>query len=311
MKTILFIIFLILLQEFYRRSIYNGILKRYNYFNESNKQTYNQTFETTYHKSKEKDITDSFGLYYDDIEYNLFEVDTTHNASIMKKSFLNKSPYQYDAIEGNIQNGDTILDCGCGTGNFSIYVANQFPKSTIIAITNSEKCLNEARKNIEAHFLEHRIQTILLDFDHLEQLPKELLFNKIFFLESHGYSKNRMKLFKQCKQRLKEKGSIYIRTVCFYDKDEKHLHHIIDFWKYNFSTTHNQCSDLKSTGFNNIQYMDVDAILLMLSYNPTTLFTIILFILWNSNILFNYTYMKAHLKLLHKGMKYVVIKATN
>ena len=311
MKTILFIIFLILLQEFYRRCIYKGILKQFNHFNESTKQRYNHTFEKTYHNSKGKDITDSFGLYYDDIDYDLFEVDTTHNASIMKKSYLSKSPYQYDATEANIQNGDTILDCGCGTGNFSIYVANQYPKSKIVAITNSKKCLNEARKNIESHFLEHRIQTILLDFDHLEQLPKHLLFDKIFFLESHGYSKDRINLFTQCKQRLKEKGTLYLRTVSFYDKDEKHLHHIIDFWKYNFSTTHNQCSDLNSTGFKNIQYMDIDAILLMLSYEPSSLLTIIIFILWNSNLLFNYTYMKAHLKLLHKGMKYVVIKATN
>ena len=42
----------------------------------------------------------------------------------------------------NIQNGQEILDLGCGWGSFSLYAAAKFPESNITSVSNSFDQIN-------------------------------------------------------------------------------------------------------------------------------------------------------------------------
>tara|TARA_B110000114_G_C14926878_1_gene330839 strand:- start:97 stop:573 length:477 start_codon:yes stop_codon:yes gene_type:complete len=150
------LISLIILQEIYRSLLYN--LKLTKFKNHLQNQNYNKYVERIYLDSLKlkSDENEDFGLYYDDISYEYFEINTTHNASIFKKSFFQESPYLYDYEQSNIKNNDLILDCGCGSGSFSIYIAQKNPTIQIHSISNSKKCVEITNQKIKKHNLQER-----------------------------------------------------------------------------------------------------------------------------------------------------------
>ena len=165
---------------------------------------------------------------------------------------------------------------------------------------------------IKKHNLQDRIFTHLLDFDQINSIFKENQFDKIFFLESHGYSKNRDKLFQNCNKLLNKNGLLYIRTPVLYDrKNEENIHYskVTNYWRYNFSTANNICIDLEKNNFINIKTMEVSPILLFTSYEPFIILKIFLFMHHNSNIFENTDKFNAHLMVIYKGIMFAVIKS--
>ena len=300
------IIGLLVLQEIYKFCLYNFKLKKFDFF--KSKNVYNEEIEKYYNDSLFLKNDEDFGVYYDNIAYDFFEINTTHNASIFQRSFFQESPYLYDYNEANISDKDIILDCGCGTGSFSVYIAKKNPNIKIVSISNSKKCIDITNKKIKQNNLEDRIETHLLNFDTIEEFFKDKKFNKIFFLESHGYSKNRNKLFESCYNLLIKGGLIYIRTPVFYDTQNNYFKDIINYWRYNFSTTNNICSDLEKVNFKNIQFMEVSTIQLFLSYDIFILTKLFIFMLSNSNLFSNIGKFFLHIYVVHKGIMFSVIK---
>ena len=303
---ILFIGIALILQDHYKEYLYDTTLSTIQPYNPNT--PYNYTIENIYNESKHETHRHDFGVYYDKVDYTLFKINTTHNASIIKKSMFSESPYFYDYIQSNAHEASYILDCGCGTGDFSIYLANKIPNCKIVSFTNSPKCLEEARKNIKQHNKEKQITTLLLDFDNLNTLQHNG-FDRIYFIESHGYSQNRATLFKHCKSLLRKNGMIYIRTPSFYNQYHKHLKDITNFWKYNFSTSDNICYDLHNCGLT-CSYIEINAIKLFLSYDPIAATGLPMFMLFNSPLFISKRYMLAHILLAIYGMKFSIIKAT-
>ena len=303
---ILIIGMLFIAQDFYKEYLYDNTLSTFKTYNPDT--PYNYTIENIFSEKNDETNNEAIGIYYDKINYTCFSIDTTHNSSIIKKSMFSESPYYYDYIQSNAHEASYILDCGCGTGDFSIFLANKLPNCKIVCFTNSQKCLDEARKNIKKQNKENQITPIVLDFDNLDTLPWKG-FDRIYFIESHGYSKNRSNLFKLCKPLLNKNGMIYIRTPSFYDQYHRHLDRITNFWKYNFSTTHNICYDLHACGLT-CKYTDINFIKLAFSYDIISIFELFYFMFLNSQLFVSKRYFKAHLLLAIYGMKISIIKAT-
>ena len=283
--------------------MYNLLINNFKFFNIDN-STYNHYLENIYNNRQNNNNN-----FYDKLCNKNLEIETSQALSIIKKSFLSESPYLFDSDLSAINENDIILDCGAGNGNFSIFLAKKFKKITIINITNSINSFNNIQNNIKKSGFENKIYVQLLDFDLLNEseIYKKIKFDKIYFIESHGFSNNRKNLFKNCHFMLKPNGLLYIRTLVFCNKNDDYFKDIINYWNYNFSTSYNICHDLNNLNFKTI-YSEIDCKRLFLSYNVFTIISIILLIC-DYKFITNFKHILSHINLVFNGLKIVIIKA--
>ena len=58
-----------------------------------------------------------------------------------------------------IKNGQEILELGCGWGSLTLYIAEQFPQSNIIGVSNSHSQREYIETEIQKNLKNIRIQT--------------------------------------------------------------------------------------------------------------------------------------------------------
>jgi SAM-dependent methyltransferase len=158
----------------------------------------------------------------------------------------------------DVKDGDHLLDAGCGTGVQAIYFCKKLPLLTISCIVNSEKCYKTTIKNVEQAKLTDRIKVYFMDFDHLSEPILSQRFDKIFMIQTVGYSVHRRNLFKNLHTLLKPNGKLFISTLTVNISstvNDEHVNNVIKTWKYNFSTLGSILSDLKEY---NTKYVQLD-----------------------------------------------------
>ena len=105
-----------------------------------------------------------------------------------------------------LQNGQDILDLGCGWGSLSLYLAQKYPNSNITglshSITQRQHILQEAKRlNI------HNIEIVTEDINHA-QLSKQ--FDRILSVELFEHMRNYKRLFKKVSSWLKNDGFLFL-----------------------------------------------------------------------------------------------------
>lgn len=214
---------------------------------------------------KEQDESD-VGMYYDKLSGSfLFDVNESHNAFTFKNTIMS-SPSEFNYLLADLNKMKdkelVILDCGCGVGGLSFYLASQLTKAKIVAITNSQKQYEIVRQKILDKHLENRMTVAVIDFDKIMDHLEKNTFDYIFFVESHGYSKDRLKLFKNVNDLLKVGGKLYIRTPAFQNSNSEIMKELqrkeIKFWRYNFSNRELIMNDLLNVGFS-VKYKTISS----------------------------------------------------
>lgn len=119
-------------------------------------------------------------------------------------------------IERNRVTGGTALDAGCGTGNFSVYLAQNGFK--VVGVDYSEKALAIARKNNEQFKLP--IQYIRTDLTELKRSVPNITFDFILdYKVAHHLNENQLREYiSQCIYLLKMNGRLLL--ICYSDKDQ-------------------------------------------------------------------------------------------
>lgn len=129
---------------------------------------------------------------------------------------IKEAPQELKAyIETNKSEGGSALDAGCGTGNFSVYLAKN--GYTVTGIDYSEKALAIARKNNEESMFP--IRYIRAGLTELEKVAEGLSYDLILdYKVSHHLNTDQLKEYiAQCVRVLKPKGRILL--VCYSDRD--------------------------------------------------------------------------------------------
>jgi len=129
---------------------------------------------------------------------------------------IKEAPQELKAyIDANRIEGGSALDAGCGTGNFSVYLAKN--GYTVTGVDYSEKALAIARKNNEE--LKLPLTYIRADLTELEKAVSGMTYDLILdYKVSHHLSAERLKEYVgQCVRILKPRGRILL--VCYSDKD--------------------------------------------------------------------------------------------
>jgi ubiquinone/menaquinone biosynthesis C-methylase UbiE len=128
-----------------------------------------------------------------------------------------------------IEDGMHLLDAGCGVCGPAVEFA-KLKKITIDAVTISEVQVLESKKHIAENNLDLSINVKKGDFTNLELIYPHNSFDKIYFLETLGYSSDFKKVLEGAIKVLKIGGSIYIKdffTVPILDREHKITQHKI------------------------------------------------------------------------------------
>jgi len=110
-----------------------------------------------------------------------------------------------------INDGDCILDCGCGVGYIDILLAKHFQNINIQAIDICSDLLERGKSIAYDAQVENKVVFQEVDFEKIIDFFEPQSFDKIIFLESLFYSKNIQEIINQTNKLLKPNGTLYIK----------------------------------------------------------------------------------------------------
>ncbi|KAK9806412.1 hypothetical protein WJX73_003375 [Symbiochloris irregularis] len=109
-----------------------------------------------------------------------------------------------------LQNGQTVLELGCGWGSVSLYMASQYPNSQITAVSNSKtqrefiqgQCKQRGIRNLEI---------ITADVANFEAPGK---YDRVVSVEMFEHMKNYKELLRRISTWLKPNGRLFVHMFC-------------------------------------------------------------------------------------------------
>ena len=158
------------------------------------------------------------------------------------------------AEKADIQEGDIVVDSGCGRGGNTIWLAQNTDAEKVVGLDIDSDLVDQARENAEEAGVEDMTEFVEGSFDNL---PVED-FNVYFAIESQCYSQNEKQLAEQIFNKMNPGGRVVIsdgfRTENFSEEDieitdKMHKGWGVDYMAY----TENFERFLRQAGFQNIQ----------------------------------------------------------
>ncbi|QKQ97924.1 methyltransferase domain-containing protein [Candidatus Nanohaloarchaea archaeon] len=158
------------------------------------------------------------------------------------------------AEKADIQEGETVVDSGCGRGGNTIWLARNTDAEKVIGLDIDSDLIEKARENAEEAGVEDKTEFIEGDFDNL---PLED-FDVYFAVESQCYSENEEKLTEQIFNKINPGGRIVIsdgfRTEEFSEEDMEVANKMHKGWGVDYMAYRENFERyLKQAGFKNIQ----------------------------------------------------------
>jgi cyclopropane fatty-acyl-phospholipid synthase-like methyltransferase len=151
----------------------------------------------------------------------------------MKKSLLTKWEYEYERDILDIKEGESILDISLSNGKLALYLLKHFNNLTITVITDEENF-----KTVEDKIVKFKDRVNLINCDiktiEMQDFLKNQSYDKILLLNTIGKIKNKDAFLKSCNNSLKSNGKLYIKTVCYTDKNNFRFKDISNFWALQF-----------------------------------------------------------------------------
>lgn len=113
----------------------------------------------------------------------------------------------------DLQDGQTILDLGCGWGSLTLYMAEKFPHARIVAVSNShsQRAFINARARQRAL---DNIQVITADMNDFAIAPR---FNRIVSVEMFEHMANWRALLTRARSWLSPEGRLFIHIFTHRD----------------------------------------------------------------------------------------------
>ena len=108
-----------------------------------------------------------------------------------------------------IEDGQTILDLGCGWGSFSLYAAERFPDTRITAVSNSRR----QREWIEAR-APGNVEVVTAD---VNELVLDRRFDRVVSVEMFEHMRNYEALMGRVAGLLESDGRLFVHVFCHRD----------------------------------------------------------------------------------------------
>lgn len=117
-------------------------------------------------------------------------------------------------LRAQLQDGQTILELGCGWGSLTLWMAEHFPNSKITAVSNA---LGQ-KKHIEEKAKKKGLQNIEVVTTNVKDFQAEAnTYDRIVSVEMFEHLRNYCELLKRCSSWLKDEGKIFIHVFCHHE----------------------------------------------------------------------------------------------
>ena len=110
--------------------------------------------------------------------------------------------------QANLQNGQKILDLGCGTGTLCLKIKKQFPEAEVFALDADEKILRMARKKAAKEKVEIAFEQGFSDHLPFADASFERVVSTLFF--HHLANQSKRQTLREALRILKPDGELHI-----------------------------------------------------------------------------------------------------
>lgn len=109
-----------------------------------------------------------------------------------------------------LQEGEAVLDLGCGWGSLCLYIAEHYPNNKVYALSNSRT----QQAYIQAQAQEKGFDNLQVFCADINEFSTELRFDKIMTIEMLEHMRNYQQLLSRCRQWLHDDGLLFIHIFC-------------------------------------------------------------------------------------------------
>jgi len=121
-----------------------------------------------------------------------------------------------------LTNGLNILELGCGWGSLTLWMAQQYPKSKITAVSNS----SSQRLHIIAQAKKRKLKNISIITEDMNKFNPQTRYDRVVSVEMIEHMRNHKQLFKKINSWLKPGGLFFMHI--FVHKAQPYLFEILD-----------------------------------------------------------------------------------
>lgn len=159
-----------------------------------------------------------------------------------------------------IKSDDKVLDCGCGVGGSSVWIAKEIG-AKVTGVNINKMQIEIAKEFAKEQEVGNKVTFLEKDFTK-KMFPKNS-FDVLWGIESICYVKDKRKFLKKAAKLLKKRGRIiiadgFIKKEAKKEQERKEMQTWLEGWAVpNIATISKFKKDLKEAGFKNIQYRDI------------------------------------------------------
>ena len=124
------------------------------------------------------------------------------------------------AIHADLKDGQTILELGCGWGSLSLYMAETFRNSSIVAVSNSRS----QRAHIEAQAQRLGLSNLTVITQNMVTFDPGTTFDRIVSVEMFEHMSNWRELLSRTRRWLKPDGRLFIHVFTHKDRSYRFDH---------------------------------------------------------------------------------------
>lgn len=117
------------------------------------------------------------------------------------------------AKRGQFEDGQNILELGCGWGSITLYLASRFPKSKITGVSNS----NSQREHIMGRAKARGLDNVNIITCDVNELSLENKFDRVISIEMFEHVRNYQFLLNKVSSWMSDEGKLFIHIFCHKD----------------------------------------------------------------------------------------------
>lgn len=113
-------------------------------------------------------------------------------------------------VHADLHDGQTILELGCGWGSLSLWMAEHYPNSQILAVSNS----SSQREYITAMARDRSLTNLQVQTCDINDFAAERRFDRVVSVEMFEHVRNHSLLMERISHWLKPAGKLFVHIFC-------------------------------------------------------------------------------------------------
>jgi 2-polyprenyl-3-methyl-5-hydroxy-6-metoxy-1,4-benzoquinol methylase len=159
--------------------------------------------DNKYHRLNEQDVTDCSRKFYEQFQFP-GERPLDHDGLILMRRFYNS---MRELLIQNRMTKVRVLDAGCGTGNTSVALANQFKEADFFGLDNSAPSLLKAKQLSEQ---KHLRNIHFRKWNLMKPIPYEEKFDVVLCLGVLHHTANMKRVLDNIYASLNDQGELFL-----------------------------------------------------------------------------------------------------